>query len=183
MERVEKRIDVDVPVRVAYDQWTQFEEFPRFMEGVESVTQMTGETVHWVAEIGGRRKEWDAQITEQQPDTVIAWIGFGDADNMGRVFFEPLDGDRTRVSVAIDYDPDGAVEKIGDVLGMVGRRVEGDLARFKEFIESRGAQTGGWRGEIHDGTAQDTGPDEDLGMPEGRLGATGTEGTTNPYGA
>jgi uncharacterized membrane protein len=184
MERVEKSIDVGVPVRVAYDQWTQFEEFPRFMEGVESVTQMTGETVHWVAEIAGRRKEWDAHITEQQPDRVIAWMGFGDADNMGRVFFEALDGDRTRVSVAIDYDPDGAVEKLGDALGMVGRRVEGDLARFKEFVESRGTATGGWRGEIHDGRADDAGS-SDRGTPTTGtdLDATGTEGGMNPYGA
>jgi uncharacterized membrane protein len=177
MERVEKSIEVDVPVRVAYDQWTQFEEFPRFMEGVESVTQMTGETVHWVAEIAGRRKEWDAHITEQQPDRVIAWMGFGDADTMGRVFFEPVDGDRTKVSVAIDYEPDGVVERLGDALGVVGRRVHGDLRRFKEFIESRGRQTGAWRGEIHDGTAQDP------GTTSGDLGATGTEGGTNPYGA
>jgi len=175
MERIERSIDVDVPVRVAYDQWTQFEEFPRFMEGVESVTQMTGETVHWVAEIAGRRKEWDAHITEQQPDREIAWMGFDEADNMGRVSFEAIDGGRTRVSVAIDYEPDGAVEKVGDALGVVSRRVDGDLRRFKEFIESRGTQTGGWRGEIHDGTAVD---ERSTG-----LGATGTEGARNPYGA
>ena len=175
MERIEKSIEVDVPVRVAYDQWTQFEEFPRFMEGVESVTQLGDEQVHWVAEVGGKRKEWDAHITEQQPDRVIAWMGFGDADNMGRVFFEPLDGDRTRVSVAIDYEPEGAVEHVGDALGVPDRRVEGDLRRFKEFIESRGSETGAWRGEIHDGTAEGTGTTG--------LGATGTEGQTNPYGA
>jgi uncharacterized membrane protein len=178
MERVEKSIDVDVPVRVAYDQWTQFEEFPRFMEGVESVSQMTDESVHWVAEVAGRRKEWDARITEQQPDKVIAWMGFGDADNMGRVFFEPIDANRTRVGVAIDYEPEGAVEKMGDALGVVGRRVEGDLRRFKGFIESRGEQTGAWRGEIHDGTAKNS----DVETP-GDLGATGTEGTPNPFGA
>ena len=176
MERVEKSIEVDVPVRVAYDQWTQFEEFPRFMEGVESVTQMTGETVHWVADIAGKRKEWDAHITEQQPDKVIAWMGFGDADNMGRVFFEPLGGDRTKVSVAIDYDPDGVVEKLGDSLGVVGHRIEGDLGRFKGFIESRGRETGAWRGEIHDGVAEDSGGSTGLG-------ATGTDGPFTPPGA
>ena len=182
MERVDKTIEVDVPVRVAYDQWTQFEEFPRFMEGVESVTQATDETVHWVAEVAGKRKEWDARITEQQPDRVIAWMGFGDADNMGRVSFEPVDGDRTRVGVAIDYEPDGAVEKVGDALGVVGRRVERDLRRFKEFIESRGRQTGAWRGEIHEGERRDAGAGTDLGAP-GSQRPTGTEGPMNPYGA
>jgi uncharacterized membrane protein len=151
MERIERSIEVDVPVRTAYNQWTQFEEFPRFMEGVESVTQITDSTVHWVATVAGTHKEWNARITEQVPDQVIAWEGFGDADNMGRVFFEPVDaGARTNVSVAIDYEPQGAMEKAGDLLGVVGRRVQGDLERFKDFVESRGTETGAWRGEIHE---------------------------------
>ena len=167
MERVERSIDVDVPVRVAYDQWTQFEEFPRFMEGVESVTQMTDEKIHWVARVAGRRKEWDAHITEQEPDTHIAWMGFGDADNMGRIAFEALGPERTRITVAIDWEPQGAVERAGDALGVLDRRVEGDLERFKGFVESRERPTGAWRGEIHDGREQRPGEDE--------LGATGTE--------
>jgi uncharacterized membrane protein len=150
MKTIERTIEVGAPVRTVYNQWTQFEEFPRFMEGVESVSQITDSTVHWVAEIGGKRKEWDARITEQVPDQVIAWEGFGDADNRGRVLFEPADGGgRTKVSVAIDYEPEGAMEAAGDALGVVGRRIEGDLERFREFVEARGAETGAWRGEVH----------------------------------
>ena len=151
MRQVESEIEVDVPVRVAYDQWTQFEEFPRFMEGVETVQQTTDTTLHWVAEVAGRRKEWDARITEQTPDQVIAWEGFGDPQNMGRVFFEPADGgSRTKISVAVEYKPEGAVESVGDALGVLERRVKGDLVRFKEFIETRGKPTGSWRGEVHE---------------------------------
>jgi uncharacterized membrane protein len=151
MKRVERSIDVEVPVRTAYNQWTQFEEFPRFMEGVESVRQIDDSTVHWKAKVAGKQKEWDAHITEQTPEQVIAWEGFGDPDNLGRVLFEPNDGGaRTKVSVAVDYEPKGAVEKAGDALGLLDRRIQGDLERFKEFIESRGAETGAWRGEIHE---------------------------------
>jgi uncharacterized membrane protein len=150
MERIEHTVDVDVPVSTVYNQWTQFEEFPRFMEGVESVRQIDDTTVHWKAKVAGKVKEWDARITEQEPDEVIAWEGFGDPDNSGRVFFEPLDGGaRTRVNLALDYEPEGVVEKVGDALGVLERRVEGDLDRFKEFIESRGTETGAWRGEVH----------------------------------
>jgi uncharacterized membrane protein len=150
MQRIEHSIDVDVPVRTAYNQWTQFEEFPHFMEGVESVRQIDDATVHWKANVAGKEKEWDARITAQTPDEVIAWEGFGDPANRGRVFFEPLDdGTRSRVSVSIDYEPQGVVEKVGDALGVLERRVEGDLDRFKAFIESRGAETGAWRGEVH----------------------------------
>jgi uncharacterized membrane protein len=151
MERVERSIDVDVPVSTAYNQWTQFEEFPRFMEGVESVTQLDDTRVRWVANVAGERKEWDSQITEQKPDEVIAWMGFGEADNMGRAFFEPLPNGGTRIEVKIDYEPQGAKEKVGDWFGVVDRRLAGDLDRFKEFIESRGSETGAWRGEIHEG--------------------------------
>ena len=150
MARVEKTVEIDRPLRMVYDQWTQFEEFPRFMEGVESVTQIGDAMVHWVAEIGGKRKEWDARITEQVPDQVIAWEGFGDADNRGRIFFEPTLEGGTKVSVAIEYETEGAVEWLGDALGVLDRRVEGDLERFKSFIEERrGRETGAWRGEIH----------------------------------
>jgi uncharacterized membrane protein len=141
-------VDVAVPVTVAYNQWTQFEEFPRFMEGVESVQQIDDRHLHWRAEIGGDVVEWDAEITEQIPDTRIAWRSLSGAKNAGVVTFHRLDDDHTRVALQIDYRPEGAVETIGDLLGVVKRRTKGDLERFKEFIEERGAETGAWRGEI-----------------------------------
>lgn len=145
MESVERSIDVDLPLSTVYNQWTQFEDFPKFMQGVESVTQMDGATVYWVAEVAGKRREWNALITEQVPDRHIAWIGFGDPDNVGLVSFESLGGPRTRVTVRIEYEPEGLLEKVGHLLGIVGVRVEGDLLRFREFIESRRRETGpGW---------------------------------------
>jgi uncharacterized membrane protein len=148
METLEETIVVGVPRQAAYNQWTQFEEFPRFMEGVESVTQVDDEHVHWVAEVAGVHKEWDAQITRQIPDQEIDWVGLGAPDNRGRVVFadEP---DGTRITMMLDYEPEGPVEKVGDALGVVRRRVQGDMQRFKEFIEARGRETGAWRGEIH----------------------------------
>jgi len=148
METIEKSIEVNVPVQVAYNQWTQFEEFPRFMEGVERVTQLDDKHLHWMANIGGKTVEWDAEITEQVPDKRIAWYSQGQAMHSGMVTFEPLGYDRTRVIVRIDYEPEGFTEEVGDKLGFVSRRVEGDLKRFKEFIESRGHETGAWRGQI-----------------------------------
>jgi uncharacterized membrane protein len=150
MKTLEESIEVDAPIRVTYNQWTQFEEFPRFMEGVESVTQVDDSHVHWVSDIAGVRKEWDAEITRQVPDQEIDWVGLGDPDNRGRVVFEPT-GERTKVTLMLDYEPDGALEEVGDRLGIVRRRVQGDMARFKEFLEARGRETGGWRGEIHAG--------------------------------
>ncbi|MGZ8580501.1 MAG: SRPBCC family protein [Actinomycetota bacterium] len=155
METLEESIEVDAPLRVTYDRWTQFEEFPRFMEGVESVTQIDDSHVHWIASVAGRTKEWDAEITRQVPDEEIAWVGLGDPDNRGRVVFEPVLTDderpRTRVTMMLDYEPDGVLEQLGDALGLVRRRVQGDMVRFKEFIEERGRETGGWRGAIHAG--------------------------------
>ena len=150
METLEHSIDVEAPIGVTYNQWTQFEEFPRFMEGVESVTQIDDTHVHWVAQIAGRREEWDAQITRQVPDQEIDWVGLGDADNRGRIVFEEIPAG-TRVTLMLDYDPSGPVETIGDKLGLVRRRVRADMERFKEFIEARGRETGAWRGEIHAG--------------------------------
>ena len=149
MPRFEDSIEVDVPVRVAYDQWTQFEEFPRFMEGVERVVQGDDKTLHWTAEVAGQRKEWTAEITDQTPDTRVAWKSVSGDENAGAVLFQPLDGDRTRVTLKLDADPEGVVETVGANLGFLERRVKGDLERFKEFIESRGVPTGAWRGEIH----------------------------------
>jgi uncharacterized membrane protein len=148
METLEESIEVEAPVTATYNQWTQFEDFPRFMEGVESVTQLDDKRVHWVAEVAGKRKEWDAEITRQVPDREIDWVGLGDPDNRGRVVFEALDEDTSKVTMMLDYDPEGIVEEIGDALGLVKRRVRGDMERFKEFIEARGQETGGWRGQI-----------------------------------
>jgi uncharacterized membrane protein len=148
MEHVEKSIEVDVPVSTAYNQWTQFEEFPRFMEGVEFVQQLDNKRLRWRAEIGGKIVEWDAEIFEQVPDRRIAWRSTTGELNTGMVNFEPLDANRTRVSVKINYRPEGALEKIGSALGVVSQRVQRDLERFKDFIEARGRETGGWRGQI-----------------------------------
>jgi uncharacterized membrane protein len=148
METLEESIEVEAPVTVTYNQWTQFEDFPRFMEGVESVTQLDDKRIHWVAEVAGKRKEWDAEITRQVPDREIDWVGLGDPDNRGRVVFEAVDGDTSKVTMMLDYDPEGIVEELGDALGLVKRRVRGDMERFKEFIEARGKETGGWRGQI-----------------------------------
>ena len=148
MNTVEQHIDIDVPVRTAYDQWTQFEEFPRFMEGIDSVRQTDDTHMHWVAKVGGTTREWDAEITEQHPDHRIAWRSTDGKTNAGVVTFHRLDDSRTRVMVQIDYDAEGLVEKAGGALGFDDRRVKGDLERFKELIESRGAPTGSWRGDV-----------------------------------
>ena len=148
MSNIERSIDVNVPVRTAYDQWTQFEEFPRFMQGVTSVVQMGDRDLRWQAEVGGKTKEWTAKITEQIPDERIAWRNTTGAPNAGVITFHKLDPQRTKLMLQVDYEPQGAMENIGSALGVVGRRIEGDLERFKEFIESRGAETGGWRGEV-----------------------------------
>ena len=148
MAHVEQSIEVNVPVRTAYNQWTQFESFPQFMEGVEAVQQRDDRHLHWRATIAGKTEEWDAAITAQQPDRVVAWRSTMGAENAGTVTFTSLGMERTRVDLALDYTPTGPVEKAGDVLGLVARRVEGDLARFKAFIEARGTATGAWRGAI-----------------------------------
>lgn len=154
MNSIEKSIVVDVPVRTAYNQWTQFESFPQFMEGVESVQQRGDKSTHWRANIGGKTEEWDAEITEQTPDQRVAWRSTSGADNAGTVRFQPLGPQQTQIYLRLDYMPEGIVEKAGDALGMVERRVTGDLERFKKFIESRGSETGAWRGEIHNAQVQ-----------------------------
>ena len=148
MATIERSIEVDVPVRVAYNQWTQFEEFPRFMEGVREVHQLDDTHLRWRAEIAGKEQQWEAEITEQIPDERIAWRARAGAPNAGAVTFHRIADSRTRIMLQLDYEPQGATESIGDALGVVSRRVAGDLERFKEFIESRGRETGGWRGEV-----------------------------------
>jgi len=148
MSTIEQSIDVNVPVHTAYNQWTQFEEFPRFMEGVEEVRQLEDRRLHWRATIGGRAEEWDAVITEQHPDERIAWKNTTGAPNAGVVTFHRLADNKTRVMLQMEYDPQGVVENVGDMLGVVSRRVANDLERFKDFIEARGHETGAWRGEV-----------------------------------
>ncbi len=151
MSTVVESIDVQVPVRTAYDQWTQFEEFPKFMSGVERVDQLDDTRLHWVARVAGKTKEWDATITEQTPDQRVAWTSTSGAENAGVVTFHRIDENTTRVTVQMEVDPEGLVESVGDKLGVPGGQVKGDLERFKEFIESRGRETGAWRGEVNQG--------------------------------
>lgn len=148
MTTFEYSVDVNVPVRTAYNQWTQFEKFPAFMDGVESVTQLTDSTMRWRAEIAGNIQEWDAKIVEQLPDQRIAWTSTSGAEHAGAVTFHYIDDDTTRVMLQIDYNPEGFIENVGAALGVVETRMRGDLIRFKEYIEERGTETGAWRGEI-----------------------------------
>jgi uncharacterized membrane protein len=148
MSSIKQSVDVSVPVRTAYNQWTQFEEFPQFMEGVEAVRQLTDTKLHWVAKIAGARREWDAEITEQLPDERIAWKATSGAQNDGVVTFHRLGDGETRIMLQLEFDPEGIVEKAGDALGMVRARTNGDLDRFKNFIETRQTETGAWRGEV-----------------------------------
>ena len=149
MTTIEQSIDLDVPVRAAYDQWTQFEEFPKFMKGVEEIRQLDDRHLHWVAELGGSRHEWDAEITEQLPDERVAWRNTDGKDNAGVVTFHKLDDARSRVMVQIDFVPEGIKEKVGSALNAPDRQIMGDLERFKELVEAKGGpDEGGWRGEV-----------------------------------
>ena len=148
MKTIEKYIDVNVPVRAAYNQWTQFEEFPKFMENIERVQQLDETGLHWVAKIAGVTVEWDAEISEQVPDKRIAWYGARGPVRNGIVSFHPVNDSVTRVVLRIDYEPETFFEETGDKLGIASNRVQEDLQRFKEFIETRGVETGAWRGKI-----------------------------------
>ena len=148
MSTIEQSIELNVPVRAAYDQWTQFEEFPKFMEGVEEIRQIDDTHLHWVAEIGGTRHEWDAVITEQLPDERVAWRNTDGKDNAGVVTFHKLGDDQSKLMVQLDFVPEGIKEKVGDLIGAPDRRVKSDLERFKELVESRGGASGSWRGEV-----------------------------------
>lgn len=148
MSTIEKTVIVNVPVSTAYNQWTQFEDFPKFMEGVEAVKQIDNKSTHWVTNFGPKNKEFDAEIVEQIPDKKIAWRSRGGPDHGGAVTFTPVDENHTRIDLRLDYEPEGIVEKAGDIIGITDSRVQRDLDRFKEFIESRQEETGAWRGEI-----------------------------------
>jgi len=145
---IEKAIDLAVPVRTAYNQWTQFEEFPHFMEGVEFVEQRDDRRLFWKAKVGGKELVWDAEICEQIPDKRIAWRSTSGARNAGVVTFHRLSDDHTRIMLQLEYEPEGFVENVGDFLGVMSVRAQGDLERFKEFIEKQPHETGAWRGEV-----------------------------------
>jgi len=148
MSGVMEHVDVSVPIRTAYDQWTQFEEFPHFMEGVQEVRHLSSTMTHWTVEIAGVRREFDAEITEQLPDERVAWRSTGPTQHAGVVTFHRLDENSSRVTLQLEFEPHGVVEQAGDMLGFVDRRAKGDLQRFKQFIEARGTETGAWRGKV-----------------------------------
>ncbi len=148
MSNIQQSIDVNVPIGPVYNQWTQFEEFPEFMEGVEQVRQIDDSTTEWTAEVAGHKRTFKADIVEQSPEERVAWKSTEGAPHAGVVTFHKLGEDKTRVMLQMDLEPEGAVEKVGDALGFAERRVKADLERFKQFIESRGSETGGWRGEV-----------------------------------
>jgi len=193
--KIEQSIDVNVPVRVAYDQWTQFESFPQFMEGVESVQQVDDTHMHWVATIAGKRQEWDAEVSEQRPDNRVAWHATSGDQNAGAVDFHRLSDDQTRITLTMEVEPSGALEKIGTALGITESHVKGDLERFKSFIEERQSPTGAWRGEVDGGQVTGEGSSSGSGSfgmgssttsdrelaGTGTMGATGT-GTSSDLG-
>ena len=154
METIRESIEVDVPVSTAYNQWTQFEEFPQFMDGVESVKQLDDTHVLWNAEIGGQRREWRAEIVEQVPDKKIAWRAENEKGPNGIVEFEQLGEEKTLATVEIAYEPEGLTEQLGSKVGYDSRQVKNDLERFKNLVESRGAESGAWRGEVRSGDTQ-----------------------------
>jgi uncharacterized membrane protein len=155
MAEVKESVEVNVPITTAYNQWTQFEEFPRFMENVESVTQLDDTHLRWVADIGGKREEWKAEITQQVPDQIIAWRAIEGRENSGRIEFQPLPPDRTQIDVTMTWEPEGLMEATADKIGVSDRAVQVDLERFKELIESRGFESGAWRGEVVEGQRVD----------------------------
>jgi hypothetical protein len=181
--KVEKTVLVDVPVRVAYDQWTQFESFPEFMGGVKEVRQLDDRRLHWVAEIAGVKREWDARILEQLPDEKIAWAATEGATNAGAVHFTPAGPDQTTVTLSLEYEPEGLVEKVGDKLHIVENQAEADLDRFKAFIEARGRETGGWRGTVDEGAVAGSPGVEAAATTRGDSGKAGLSGKAVVAGA
>lgn len=186
---VSSDIDVDVPVRVAYDQWTQFESFPNFMGGVEEIRQLDDETTHWIVKIGGVRREFDARITDQVPDSHVAWQSLDEPTHRGRIAFRSDGPERTHLDLELEWEPEGFVEKAGAALQVDDLQVRRDLERFKKFIEARGDETGAWRGEIHGGQAtggaqsadREVGGMSGMGAPATGTG-TGATGAVPPTG-
>lgn len=174
--KVEKRILVNVPVSTAYNQWTQFEEFPHFMGGVKSVKQTSDDQLEWVAEIAGVRRQWTARVLEQVPDRKVAWAATEGATNAGAVEFEDVGGGQTSIRLTLEYDPEGIVEKVGDKLNVVDRQAEADLKRFKDFIEDAGYASGAWRGSVNEGATVGTPGVEDAAASRGDSGKAGISG-------
>ncbi|WP_108251630.1 SRPBCC family protein [Planctomonas deserti] len=174
--RVEKSILVNVPVSVAYNQWTQFEDFPHFMNGIKKVTQLSDNRLEWVAELAGVKRQWEAKVLEQVPDRKVAWAATEGATNAGEVTFEDLGGGQTRVNLSLEYEPEGLVEKIGDKLNVVDNQTEGDLERFKAFIEAEGYATGAWRGTINEGATAGAPGVEHADASRGDSGKAGVSG-------
>jgi ribosome-associated toxin RatA of RatAB toxin-antitoxin module len=171
MATVQESIDVNVPIGQAYNQWTQFEDFPRFMSGVDAVRQLDDTTVHFETSIAGVKREYDAQITVQEPDQRVTWESLNEPRNAGTVWFESLGPDETKVNVELTWEPESAMEKIGAAVGLDSRQVASDLKKFKEFIESRGSETGAWRESVNDGEV------------ESQTGSAGTAGAGIGYGS
>ena len=171
--KVEKSILVNVPASVAYNQWTQFEDFPQFMGGVKNVTQLSDDRLQWVAEIAGVKRQWEAKILEQVPDRKVAWAATEGATNAGAVTFEDLGGGQTSVHLSLEYEPQGLVEKVGDKLNIVENQAEKDLERFKSFIEAEGYATGAWRGSVNEGAGVGTPGVEDASESMGDKGKAG----------
>src|SRR5919199_3168720 len=183
MTQVEKSVEVAVPIETAYGQWTQFEEFPQFMSGVQQVEQLDDRTMRWVAEIAGVRRQWIATVLEQVPNRKVAWAATEGATNAGAVTFQTVGGGRTLVTLSLDYEPEGVVEKVGDALNIVERQATGDLERFKEFIEARGTETGAWRGEITGEPDVGTPDADDAATSRGDSGKAGVSKTALAAGA
>ncbi len=176
--KVEKSILVNVPVGTAYNQWTQFEDFPRFMGGIKSVRQLEDDRLEWVAEIAGVRRQWTARILEQVPDRKVAWAATEGATNAGEVTFEDVGGAQTSVHLTLEYEPEGLLEKVGDKLNIVENQAEADLDRFKAFIEAEGYATGAWRGSVNEGAAVGTPWLAEASSSRGDAGKAGVSGKT-----
>lgn len=178
--KVQKSVVVDVPLSTAYNQWTQFEEFPRFMEGVQQVTQLADDRLEWVVEIAGVRRQWVAKILEQAPDRKVAWTAVEGATNAGEVTFDELGEGRTEVHLTLEYEPEGFVESMGDRLNLVERQAEGDLGRFKEFVEAHPRASGSWRGSINEGATTQAPGVADAASSFGDSGKVGDPGRETP---
>ncbi|MDP9432479.1 MAG: SRPBCC family protein [Actinomycetota bacterium] len=181
--KVDKSITVDVPIDAAYNQWTQFEEFPQFMGGISSVTQLDDRRLHWVAEIAGVKREWEATILEQIPNEKIAWAATSGATNAGAVYFTSMGPTSTSVALHLEYEPEGLIENAGDKLDIVAKRAQADLEKFKSFIEGRGMETGAWRGGVNEGMGVGTPGVQDAAASQGDSGKAGLSAKTVAAGA